>query len=531
MAISVGELFIELGIIGDDEGGKKVAKALDEAIEKAKKAQKQLEKQGKETDKVEKKNKNVAKSIFNTAKSIGSLITAISGAVVALNKLAESLVQQNQYWINLTRNSDIALQTFQKWGQVGAAMNASLGEQGAAGALADLNKRLFEMKLTGEGYEGFAFAGISPTNAEDVLEQLRGRIKGLNDTAATAMLERLGLDPRMLSVLRMTREEFEALNAEMEKYRLTPEQRQQIQEFHKQMSIVNVKMQYFKDRILIAIMPHLLRFMQLIVKIIEALPKYRGLIIGVGIAMTNSFGKWLKALPIIGKYLKPIVKALQAMRIFSKGLFKGLTGFLTRLPFVGVLFGALGKIIAKAFLPLTAAYLIIDDIVGYFNGKDSAFGAIINYIQDMGKDFLNIGKIFTTKPLLAFKYALIKIGDIFIRIAKIILNTIDWIFGTPFGKWLEKLYGGQEDYNAQMNEFSDALSQMAADIDAERAAEQNIPTNTVPSNVFNNGGNTSKNNTYAPTYNITIESPEGRRIIQNFLKQQDLNQAVTVFAG
>ena len=446
MAISVGELFIELGIIGDDEGGKKVAKALDEAIEKAQKAQKQLQKQGKETEKVEKKNKNVAKSIQNTAKSIGGLITAVAGAVVALNKLANSLVQQNQYWINLTRNSDIALKTFQKWGQVGAAMDASLGEQGAAGALAELNKRLFEMKLTGEGYEGFAFAGIMPTNAEDVLEQLRGRIKGLNDTAATAMLERLGLDPRMLSVLRMTREEFEALNAEMEKYRLTPEQRQQIQEFHKQMSIINVKMQYFKDRILIAIMPHLLRFMQILVKIIEALPKYRGLILGVGVAMSKGFGKWLKALPLIGKYLKPVVKILQTMRIFSKGLFKGLSGFLTKLPVIGALFGTLGKVIARAFLPLTAAYLLLEDFLVYKEGGKSLIGEIINYFKKQGDDWLNISKIFTTKPLYAFKAALIKIGDIFIKIAQIILNTIDWIFNTPFGKWLEKLYGGKENY-------------------------------------------------------------------------------------
>lgn len=523
MAISVGELFIELGIIGDDEGGKKVAKALDEAIEKARKAQKQLEKQGKKTDEVEKKNKKAAKSIANAAKSIGGLITAISGAVVALNKLAESLVQQNQYWINLTRNSDIALSTFQKWGQVGAAMNASLGEQGAAGAIADLNKRLFEMKLTGEGYEGFAFAGISPTNAEDVLEQLRGRIKGLNDTAATAMLERLGLDPRMLSVLRMTREEFEALNAEMEKYRLTPEQRQQIQEFHKQMSIVNVKMQYFKDRILIAIMPHLLRFMQLLVKIIEALPKYRGLIIGVGIAMTKGFGKWLKALPVIGKYLKPVVKALQAMRIFSKGLFKGLTGFLTKLPIVGALFGTLGKIIAKAFLPLTAAYLLLEDFAVFQEGGESVIGDIVNYFKAVGKDWINIGKIFSTKPLEAFRAALVKVGDVFIRILQGILNIFDSIFNTPLGKWLQN-WLDKNDYEKNLQQLSEDLKN-----DAERVNQDNVAKNTVQSNVYNNGGNTNRNNTYAPTYNITIDSPEGKEIIQNFLKQQDLNQAVTVF--
>ena len=523
---------MELGVLGDDEGAKKVAKSIDEAIEKAVKAQKQLQKQGKETVKVEKKNKNVARSIVNTAKSIGTLITAVSGAIIALNKLAESLVQQNQYWINLTRNSDIALKTFQKWGQIGAAMDASLGEQGAAGAIAELNKQLFKMKLTGEGYEGFAFAGIAPTNAEDVLEQVRNRIRGLNDTAATEILDRLGIDPRMLSVLRMTRKEFEALNAEMAKYRLTDEQRKQIQEFHKQMSIVNVKMQYFKDRILIAIMPHLLRFMQVLVKIIEALPKYRGIIVGIGLAMSKGFGKWLKALPLIGKYLKPVVKMLQGMRIFSKGLLKGLTGIITKLPIIGALFGKLGGIIGKAFLPLTAAYFIIDDIIGYFEGKDSAFGAVINYLQDMGKDWLDIGKIFTTKPLLAFKAALIKIGDIFLKIAKIIINTIDWVFGTSFGKWLEKLYGGDENYNAKMEELNETLRNAAAELDAERMSEENIAKNTIPSQTFNDAHNDNSHKTVINNIELKAGTPEALQYLRDFVrKNPDFASANYVFGS
>ena len=505
---SLGELFIELGVLGDDEGAKKVAKAIDEAIDKAKEYAKQQKQQEKQEQNNAKSSGNLAKNIKNVAAGLGGVITAVSGAVIALNKLAESLVQQNQQWINLTRNSDIALSTFQKWGQVGAAMNASLGEMGAAGALADLNERLFEMKLTGQGYEGFALAGIMPTNAEDVMEQLRSRIKGLNDTSATYLLKRMGIDPRMLSVLRMTREEFNSLTKELEKYQLTMEQRQQIQEFHKQMSIVNVKMQYFKDRILIALLPHIERIMKFVVKLIELLPKYRGILVGLGIAMTKGFGKWLKTIPLIGKHLKPIIKILQTMRIFGKSLFKGLNGFITKIPVIGRLFGALGKIISKVFFPLTLAYLIIDDIMGYFEGKDSAFGAVINYLQDMGQDWLNIGKIFTTKPLLAFKAALIKIGDIFIRIAQIILNTVDWVLGTKFGKWLSKVYGG-DDYNDNMKEFSENLRQAAAELDAERTNTENLAKNTVPSNVYNNNGgnNNSKNVNITQNNNITTTQP------------------------
>ena len=483
MAGTLGELVIELGILGNDEGAKKVAKALDEVIEKAAKAAKEMKNQEQKTDDVDKKNKNTARSIVKTAKNIGLLVTAVSGAVVALNKLAESLVQQNQQWINLTRNSDIALSTFQKWGQIGAAMNASLGEQGAAGAVADLNKRLFEMKLTGQGYEGFALAGIRPTNAEDVLEQLRARIRGLNDTSATYLLERLGIDPRMLSVLRMTRQEFEAMNKELEKYRLSPEQRQAIQEYHKQMSIVNAKMQYFKDRILVAIMPYMAKFMEFIVKIIEALPKYRGVIIGLFAITTKGFGKWLKALPLVGKYLKPVVKMLQAIRIFGKSIFKGLSGLIIKIPVLGRLFGVLGRFISKAFWPITIAYLLIDDIIGYFNGKDSAIGSVINYLKDMGQDWLNIGKIFTTKPLLAFKAALIKIADLFIKIAHIILNAVDSVLNTSFGKWLSKKLSDQ-DYNDNLDLLRENLRDAAREIDAERNAVDNIPTA-----VTNNNGN------------------------------------------
>ena len=369
---SLGELFIELGVLGDDEGAKKVAKSLDEVIDKAAKAAKQLKKQDDSTRNVNKTSNETAKKIAAVTSKVGILITGITGAIVALDKLTDSLVRQNQYWINLTRNSDIALGTFQKWGQVGAALDSSLGEQGAAGAIADLNKRLFEMKLTGKGYEGFAFASIMPTNAEDVLEQVRNRIKGLNDTAATAILERLGIDPRMLSVLRMTREEFEALNAEMAKYRLTPEQRQTIQEFHKQMSIVNVQMQYFKDRIILKIMPHFLNLMRNIEFITEGLFK-------LGKAINKVTGNFkpliLVALAFIAK-TKPVAK-------FFKDLNIAFGGLLSNFPKLRAFFKGLGGVIGRAFLPLTAIYLLIDDVRAFVQGGRSGIGYLLALIEDI----------------------------------------------------------------------------------------------------------------------------------------------------
>lgn len=375
MATTLGELVIELGVLGDDEGAKKVAKAIDEAIDKAKEYAKQQKQQEKQEQNNAKSSGNLAKNIKNVAAGLGGVITAVSGAVIALNKLAESLVQQNQQWINLTRNSDIALSTFQKWGQVGAAMNASLGEMGAAGAIADLNERLFALKLTGEGARGFQLAGIMPTNAEDVMEQLRNRIKGLNDTSATYLLKQMGIDPRMLSVLRMTREEFNSLTKELEKYQLTMEQRQQIQEFHKQMSIVNVKMQYFKDRILLKILPHFLNFMRNLEFITEGLVK-------LAKAINKVTGNWKPliavALVFIAK-IKPIAKFLTVINTAFGGL-------IAKIPIFGKFIAGLGGILGRAFLPLIALYLLIDDVRAFVQGGGSMIGVMLygfKKIQDV----------------------------------------------------------------------------------------------------------------------------------------------------
>lgn len=485
---SLGELFIELGVLGDDEGAKKVAKAIDEAIDKVKEYAKQQKQQEKQEQNNAKSSGNLAKNIKNVAVGLGGVITAVSGAVIALNRLAESLVQQNQQWINLTRNSDIALSTFQKWGQVGAAMNASLGEMGASGAIADLNERLFELKLTGQGARGFQLAGIMPTNAEDVMEQLRDRIKGLSDTSATYLLKQMGIDPRMLSVLRMTREEFNSLTKELEKYQLTMEQRQQIQEFHKQMSIVNVKMQYFKDRILIALLPHIERIMKFVVKIVEVLPKFRGYII---------------AIALIGSKIKPVAAAFTMIN-------KSLIGWLAKIPIIGRMFGVLGGAIAKAFLPLTAAYLLLEDFAVFQEGGDSVIGDIVNYFKNAREDWLNIGKIFSTKPLEAFGAALVKISDIFINLLQGLLNLFDSIFGTPLGKWLQK-WLENNNYKENLELLSENLK-----YDAERVNQDNISKNTVPSNVYNNGGNDNSKNV---TNNITINSQAGAAKVIEFLKQ------------
>ena len=202
---SLGELFIELGVVGDTQQVKEFDKKVKELA--------------KDMDLTLKSSVKTNEGLNSLAKGIGVFVGAVTAAAVAVNKFTNDLVSSNQEMLNLTRTTDTALSTFQKWNGIGKM----LGVENAAQQLESLNERLFELQLTGEGARGFQLAGINPLgqDAEGVLEQLRGRVAGLSDTAATYLLKQMGLDPRMLHLLRMSRSEFEALGETVRKYLLT----------------------------------------------------------------------------------------------------------------------------------------------------------------------------------------------------------------------------------------------------------------------------------------------------------------------
>lgn len=334
MAANIGEIYVQLGVDADikplEDSLKKmkeVVETINEEINANKRLQKYLKDLSTARNEAQKNliKQNFAKEIeaeriqknikagekelaqrkeviANTKKAMkgfAGIVTAISAAFYAINKLTDSLVAQNQEFLNLTRNSDIALGTFQKWNNIGRMF----GVNNAAQQLANLNQRLFELKLTGEGADGFILAGINPlgADAEGVMEQLRNRIAGLDDTAATFLLNRMGLDPSMLHLLRMTRQEFEAYNEATKKYRLTEEQSKQLQMMNAQLEIAKLKFQYLKDQALLAIMPHLVKFMNVIAAIGDRI---------------KQLIDWLNGDSAFAKFVKFILKAVAVFSVW-----------------------------------------------------------------------------------------------------------------------------------------------------------------------------------------------------------------------
>ena len=414
---SLGELFVELGVVGDVKPLEKAIGTMKEAVkqidneikanqrllkylqdiknartagEKAtikENFTKEIQKQ-KMLDEIDANQKAIdgkkefASKIAGVVKGVGAFVGALTGAAIAMNKFTNDLVQSNQAMLDLTRTTDIALGTFQKWGSIGKM----LGVENADQQLEGLNQRMFDLMLTGEGARGFQLAGINPVgqDAEGVLEQLRNRVSGMSDTAATYLLQQMGLDPRMLHLLRMSRTEFEELGQTINKYRLSNDQTKEIQRMNIQLQIAGIKLKYLKDRAILAMMPAWTQFMASLARVTEGL---------------ETAVKWVT--DFISK---------------SPGLQSALKGVAVAL---GIIFAVAHPLLAL----FGALYLIIDDIVGYFQGKDSLFGAGINYLQDYIQELkdkfgdLSLDKVIP-QVILDVGEVIIKAGEVSLDIAK-----------------------------------------------------------------------------------------------------------------
>lgn len=369
---SLGELFVELGVFADTKELENFENKLEQVKGKMEDTVKQSAKTVEQQTKHNKSLKDGAISTRGMIATMTAFVTALVGAGVALNRLTDSLVQSNQKMLDLTRTSDIALSTFQQWDDVGKMF----GVDNAAQQLDNLNQKLFELRLTGQGARGFQLAGINPIgqDAEGVLEQLRGRIRGMDDTSASYLLQQMGIDPKMLHLLRMSREEFEELQNTLSQYRLTDEQTHSIQAMNAQLQIARIQLNYLKNRAILALMPHLIQFTKKIVVFADMLATAVEWIA----SSNNMFAKmirWtIKATVVIGALVAGILGIATALKVVRTALM-----LLTAHPIVAALTALLGAIM-----------LIADDIMHYMNGGGSLIGVIAKGLEDLDiKGFLD----------------------------------------------------------------------------------------------------------------------------------------------
>lgn len=445
---SLGELFVQLAFEGDTSKAnefinktKQIIKLSDEQIKKNKlliqylkdlkeaqtDAQKKLIKDNfakeikklnlekslnKTTEAQNKNNMAVKSAVGNFVK----LAATISGVAYAVKRLTDSLISENQEFLNLTRTSDVALSTFQKWNSVGEMLGVKNAEQ----QIKSLNDRIFELKLTGANASGFMLAGIKPTNAEDVMEQLRGRVAGLNDNAASYLLRQLGLDPSMLHLLRMQRAEFEALNKTTSKYRLNEDQSKEIQKLNIQIQIANQKLQYMKDRVVLAMLPYWVKFLNLISE------------------TAVKVGGFIHRIEKMNPKLKTAVKWVIGITTAAFALSKVIGLVKTAAVGLGVVLNALkfNPIYLGITLLIGALALLADDIRAYTQGYDSGIGYILKFFENFNNmpfnDFIDKLEKVLNHPVPEWMKVLLKLSKDGINLPKDVQEEQENLAKTPY---------------------------------------------------------------------------------------------------
>lgn len=354
--MNLGELFIEIGVKGNPEKLDDFEKEIKKVIHESEEAAEKFEKfQG---------------ALFKSLKQLVLIGGALAGAYWAMDRLTQSLARQNIEWLNLARQSSIALETYQKWGTIGQIAGVSgIGQQIQA-----LDQRIFSLKLTGEGARGFQIGGIMPTNAEDVLNQLRNRVSGINNTAASYLLQQMGLSPELLTILRMGKQEWKEYLEIQKKFTLNKEQRKELDRMNRQLEVARIKMQYMKDNILLALLPLFLKISQVLASISAGIAR----VVKWLANSSSGFATFSRILLTILAGATAIVAVLVTLPAILKAITLGV--YALRAAFLLL---TAHPIIAAVTALLGLLMLVADDLYTYFTGGQSVLGVILKGLEDL----------------------------------------------------------------------------------------------------------------------------------------------------
>lgn len=296
--------------------------------------------------KVDKKGIDEAdKSVKGFLSSAKGIATAVGLAVISLDRMSTSLAKNNQELINFTRQTGLSIDNLNKVAGAGMLVDVNFSEEKAAQGLMELQSNLAQIRLGQGNIAPFQMLGISPVgkNATQIIEDLREAIKGVDDMTAVNLIQQMGLSPEFISLLRMTRQEYEEFSAISQQYMLTDQQRAVLQKYGIELKLVNQHMNNLKDRALIATLPYLTQFLRGFTAIVE----------------------------VIAKGTKAI---------------KGILEYIDKLPFGLAAVGLAALSLVAKFNPLirtlTLLYLILEDLAVWAMGGDSIIGMGFNAYEN-----------------------------------------------------------------------------------------------------------------------------------------------------
>ena len=316
---------------------------------------------------------NLNNRIGNFLKNAGLLQTAVIGVGAGLSKMTQGVAIQNAELEKFAKNTGLAIEELQRWQEAGQKIDITLSPESITKGIASLQKNLDEIKFGRGDIGAFQVLGIEVggKDAFQVLEDLRTKIKGLNETEVRSLVTRTGLDQNFVMLLKTSKDKFNEL---AEQVRLTSEQRGGVIDFGRNTKTLQLNLNALRNQIGANLAPTLSRFFTSLNKFLKE--NMQPIIAGFKIFTDVIF----KFSNVIYNSLKAGLSVLNSVI----SLFQDLLGKEAGLV-------AFGLILAKMFLPLNAILkplnlaiigimLLLDDIQTWKMGEDSFLGNFYNWV-------------------------------------------------------------------------------------------------------------------------------------------------------
>lgn len=282
-------------------------------------------------------------------KGVAAFAASIGGALVLMDKLSNSVLKTNQLYTNFSRQTGISIGSLNKMAGVAKLSGMNLPVEQVANDLNNLQQKIFRLGLTGEGSGIFAQLGMNPIgmNSDQFVTALRNRFKGLSEVQKSYVLDNLGLSREWLNVLDLSDKEYDDLIKASRKLQLTEAERKQLAKYTLQQQQSNMRYELAKQRLLIALLPIMVKITELASTIAEKFANTFGNEKGVAVMRDIAF--WLGIAAVRAGALKKALSFVTGLgAIFGasgkKTALKGAAGFGLKTAGKGVLGAAAGPL-------------------------------------------------------------------------------------------------------------------------------------------------------------------------------------------
>ncbi|HXL99324.1 MAG TPA: hypothetical protein VN932_05285 [Rhizomicrobium sp.] len=367
--------------------------------------------------------------------AIGSTATAvvgmITGAIGAVGAYFAAAVGDLDDLGDMAKNTDTSVAFIQEMGYAASQMGSST--EAARSSIQGLSRVMGEAANgVGRGAKMFQKFGISVKNADgtmrdmgDVIGQIQGKMQHMNAQQQTAFLSRLGIDASMRQVLSMTSDEFGKLIDQAREWGVnSDEQADAASTINNRFKDLKFGLQQFRTMIGLSLIPTMDR-------------------------LIGGFKEWFTANRVLVQdglmrlfsVAGYVIQVISNFVTFVDTLVKSTIGWKNAI----LLLAAAWAIWNRAMLlnPVTwivaaivGLLLLIDDLMGYMEGKDSLLGAFwgpfLDYTRDAWETMKQLGGAFAdlyqaAKPVLDYFAA--TMGDSIKAGFDIILASWQLVFG------------------------------------------------------------------------------------------------------